>query len=582
MSSFGGEARPERHRLILLLALASLLAVMLHAAAQAEAPVLAPRLDAKGSAFELLGMVKGNALTVYLDDVNTNEPIPKARFDIDTGDKNRRILLKETEPGLYWGQADWLTQPGETDFVITVKAGKRSDLLGGTLKIPSPPPAIVNLWAVWQTRVVFALGAVLGLLLPRLLRMLLRPRAPSRKPAAAAGASVAQPASSAAVRSAATVGAFLLLIFGWAAPGVAMPAGPGHSHGPDDVTVDVAPDNQPADSPRRLPDGSLFVPKPAQRVLAIRTSVTAVSEIPATTRVFGRVIADPTASGRIQAGIPGRIDAGENGLFIIGQKVERGQVVCSIVPIINPIDNANIQQQMSQIDGEVRQITATAEKAASGDIAPLSPRELQNMQLDLMSLRQRREGIQLVMNERDSLRIPLRSPSTGIIAISNVLAGQIVEAKDILFEVIDPQRIWIEAVAFDMSIVNDIDGAIAVTDNGFKYDLAYIGRAPRLRQQAIPLNFKITNPDANLTVGSPANVFIRGRTMQKGIVLPLKAITTTASGQPIVFEHVSAEHFVPVLIRSEAVDGDNAVVMSGLEPGRRIVVDGAGLLAQVR
>ena len=85
------------------------------------------------------------------------------------------------------------------------------------------------------------------------------------------------------------------------------------------------------------------------------------------------------------------------------------------------------------------------------------------MQLDLMSLRQRRDGITLVMNDRETLRIPLRSPSTGIIAISNVLAGQIVEAKDILFEVIDPDRIWVEAAAFDMDVVNNIAGVDYVT-----------------------------------------------------------------------------------------------------------------------
>src|SRR6185503_18442305 len=214
------------------------------------------------------------------------------------------------------------------------------------------------------------------------------------------------------------------------------------------------------------------------------------------------------------------------------------------VPILNPIDNANIQQQLSQIDGELRQLTGTAEQAAAGEIAPLSQRELQTMKLDLMSLRQRREGISLVMNDRESLRIPLRSPATGVIAISNVLAGQIVEAKDILFEVIDPKRIWVEAAAFDMDVVNNLAGAIAVTDAGKTYQLSYIGRAPRLRQQAIPLNFKIENPDGALTVGSPANVFIQGRSKRSAVVLPQRAITTTASGQSIVFEHVSPEHFV--------------------------------------
>jgi cobalt-zinc-cadmium efflux system membrane fusion protein len=572
-----GWGRFRLTRLFVLLSVL-LLPTMLCAPAKAEAPALAPRLDAHGSDFELLGIAKGNTLTIYLDELKTDEPVAKAKLSIDTGDNAKKLVLKETEPGVYWGQADWLAIPGSTDFVITVKAGKRSDLLGGTLKIPEPPPVLTGLWSDWKLRFVFLSGFLGGIGALWLLRYLLRARPPKL-----ARAAVQSEPNGAPVRTTGAATA-VVIVLAWAFtnPALAMPAGPGHSHGPDDITTDVAPDNQPADSPRRLADGSLFVPKPAQRVLAIRTTITAASEMAVTTRVFGRIIADPTASGRIQAGIQGRVDAGDKGLFIVGQHVDRGQIVCSVVPILNPIDNANIQQQLTQIDGELRELTGTAEQAAAGDIPPLSQRELQTMKLDLMSLRQRREGISLVMNDRETLRIPLRSPSTGIIAISNVLAGQIVEAKDILFEVIDPDRIWVEAAAFDMDVVNDIAGATAVTDAGKTYQLTYIGRAPRRRQQAIPLNFKIDKPDTSLTVGSPANVFIQGHNKQNVIVLPLQAITTTASGQTIVFEHLGAEHFVPVLVRSEPVDGSNAIVLAGLVPGQRIVVDGAALLGQIR
>lgn len=547
---------------LLLLVFALLLPAIREARAQGN-QALAPRIESKGSVFELLGTVTGNALTVYLDDLKTNEPVAGAEFDIEAGDDT--IDLKETSPGVYWGQADFLTKPGSIDMVFTVKAGDRDDLLGGTVKIAAPPASLGLLAQQWGTKLVFLAGFIAGIIVLWVLRRLLRPRPRDAVPPQTATALLVLIAATALVGNAS-----------------AMPAGPGHSHGPDDVSVEVAPDNLPADSPRRLPDGSLFVPKPAQRVLAIRTIVTSIAEMPVTNRVFGRVIPDPTASGRVQAGIPGKIDPGDLGMFVVGQHVERGQVVSSIVPIINPVDNANIQQQIGQIDGELRQIGDMLDQASKGEIAPLTPRQVETMRLDMMSLRQRRAGIALVMNDRDTLRIQLRAPSTGLIAVSNVVAGQIVEAKDILFEVIDPNRLWVEAAAFDMNVVNNIDGATAVTDSGGSYELTYVGRAPRRRQQAIPVNFKIDKPDAALTVGSPVNVFIRGKDKQTGIVLPQRAITTTASGQPIVFEHVSAEKFVPVLVRTEAVDGENAIVQSGLQPGLRIVVDGAGLLGQVR
>ena len=555
-------------------------------ATSAMAQFLAPRLEARGTEFELLGLVEAKGLTIYLDDLKTNEPIVGATFDVDTGTSGRPVIVKEVEPGLYWADAKWLIRPGSHDLIISVTAGNRSDLLGATLVNPPATPVISSLWTEWKRRfwtewtgrggllIAFVIGAMATQLLRSLMkiwRWLRRPNSDVRE------------TSSVPSRATTTAAALVIALVGASvSPASAMPSGPGHNHGPDGVTTDMAPDNQPPDSPRRLADGSLFVPKAAQRVLAIRTISVVTTEIARTTRVFGRIIADPTASGRIQAGIQGRIDAGDGGLFVVGQHVTRGQVVCTVVPIVNPVDNANIQQQVSQIDAELRLLSETADQAAAGTIPSLSQRDLQTIKLDLMSLQQRKDGISLVMNDRDTLRIPLRSPATGIIAISNVLAGQIVEAKDILFEVIDPARIWVEAAAFDMDVVNNIAGAKAITDNGKAYTLSFVGRAPRLRQQAIPLNFRIDKPDAGLMVGSPVNVFIQGRTSQTAVLVPQQAITTTASGQAIVFEHVSAERFAPILIRSEIIDGSNAAVLAGLAPGKRIVVAGAGLLGQIR
>lgn len=552
-------------------------------ATSAWAQFLAPRLETRGTEFELLGLIEAGGILIYLDDLKTNEPIVGAIFDIDVGASGRSLTLKEVEPGLYWADATWLSRPGSHDLIISVTAGNRTDLLGTTVVTPPVRPVLTNLWAEWKARVGFLLAFFGGVFAPLLLRMLARTwRWMHRR------SPVAIESSGDAPNRATTAVALLIALVGASmipaslSPASAMPSGPGHNHGPDGVATDVAADNQPPDRPRRLADGSLFIPKAAQRVLAIRTIVVVSSEIARTTRVFGRIIADPTASGRIQAGILGRIDAGDGGLFVVGQHVTRGQVVCTVVPIVNPVDNANIQQQVSQIDAELRLLSKTADQAAAGTIPPLSQRDLQTIKLDLMNLQRRKDGISLVMNDRDTLRIPVRSPATGVIAISNVLAGQIVEAKDILFEVIDPSRIWVEAAALDMDVVNNIAGAKAITDNGSTYTLSFIGRAPRMRQQAIPLNFRIDKPDAGLIVGSPVNVFIQGHTIQTAVLVPQQAITTTASGQAIVFEHVTAERFVPILIRSEIIDGSNVAVLAGLPPGKRIVVDGAGLLGQIR
>jgi len=49
---------------------------------------------------------------------------------METGRRMKAAVVKETSPGVYWGQADWLTKPGSVDMVFTVKAGDHDDLLG--------------------------------------------------------------------------------------------------------------------------------------------------------------------------------------------------------------------------------------------------------------------------------------------------------------------------------------------------------------------------------------------------------------------------------------------------------------------
>ena len=58
---------------------------------------------------------------------------------------------------------------------------------------------------------------------------------------------------------------------------------------------------QPMDQPRRQPDGSVFVPKPTQRLLGVRAAIADRADAPVALQLVGQVIADPNASGRVQA-----------------------------------------------------------------------------------------------------------------------------------------------------------------------------------------------------------------------------------------------------------------------------------------
>ena len=102
-------------------------------------------------------------------------------------------------------------------------------------------------------------------------------------------------------------------------------AGPG-AHGPNGEHLDQAA--APSSSAlARLPDGSVNVSKLAQRRMGLRTQLAPEVEATATVQLPGRVVADPNASGQVQAIHGGRIEPGPRGLPVAGQSVRQGEVL---------------------------------------------------------------------------------------------------------------------------------------------------------------------------------------------------------------------------------------------------------------
>jgi cobalt-zinc-cadmium efflux system membrane fusion protein len=99
----------------------------------------------------------------------------------------------------------------------------------------------------------------------------------------------------------------------------------------------------------RLPDGSVFVPKSAQRQLALRTQAARKGEFPRTVELNGRVVADPNAGGRVQTFQSGRIEAGPKGLAVLGQRVSKGQVLAWLQPASSAIERGSQQSALAEL-----------------------------------------------------------------------------------------------------------------------------------------------------------------------------------------------------------------------------------------
>jgi multidrug efflux pump subunit AcrA (membrane-fusion protein) len=169
---------------------------------------------------------------------------------------------------------------------------------------------------------------------------------------------------------------------------------------------------------------------------------------------------------------------------------------------------------------------------------------------------------------------------SGVVADASAVAGQMAQPNSVLFQIVDPARLWVEALSFEwISVAAE---ASAKTSSGQNLRLTYRGAGYTDRNQSVPVHFAVENPPQGLRPGQFVTLLVATDEAKTGIAIPRSSVVRSANGQLVVFEHTGAELFEARPVRTEPLDGDRVFVSSGLRSGQRIVTQGAELLEQVR
>lgn len=366
------------------------------------------------------------------------------------------------------------------------------------------------------------------------------------------------------------------LLGAFAAASAACAASAALAHDGDDHDR-AAPSSLAADAPQRLPDGAILLPKASQRQLQVRTLVAQLDRHARAVELPGRVAIDPSAGGRVQAALAGRVEPGPGGLPVIGQKVVRGQWLATVRPTIDPLERAAREAQLVEL--RAARDLAQRRLVRLRELADTVPRkEIDAAESEAASLGARVAALS------DGLSRPqrLHAPVSGVLASAGALAGAVVEPGALLFEIVDPTRLLIEATTRDPALAAQVQaGSIALA--GETVPLEFVGAGAVLREQALPLVFRARGQAlSRLAVGQPLAVSVRLRAPAQGVALPLDALVRSAAGEPVVWVKTQAERFEPRRVRTQPLDAARLLVTDGLAGGERVVVQGAALLAQVR
>jgi RND family efflux transporter MFP subunit len=522
-----------------------------------------PRVTAHSELYEVVGIVRGERLSIYLDHFATNESVSDAKVKVAIGDAEP-VDAEPTEKGIYTISFPRSARTGSVEVVFSVTATSGDDLLAGSLTLPSDTKAsddaassigAVSLWIaiagpirhpIVLILITFGLGALFGHL----------HRSGRFAAAIATGAAAA--------------GVLAILV-------VVALSGNDHDHSSSAARTTMGA--AISDAPRRLPDGTAFVAKPTQRLLEVRTAAVKPETIRPAVNLIGRVIGDPNRTSVVQSIHGGRVISMEGGLPRIGQSVSKGDVLVQVDPYLPLADRTTISEKT----GEIEQLIAVAEARlrrmrplAEGNAVPRS--QVIDTETELAGLRLRREAIRNTRTEPELLR----APTDGVIAVAKVVPGQVVQPQDMLFQIVDPKAFWVEALVYGTVDATSLADATAVGTGGQTMPLAFRGFSRALQHHASLVHFAVSDPPPDLSVGQPVTVVAKSGAPMAGIVVPREAVVRSGNGEAIVWLHVEPERFEPRPVRTQPFDATRLVVAAGLTEGERIVIRGADLINQVR
>lgn len=352
-------------------------------------------------------------------------------------------------------------------------------------------------------------------------------------------------------------------------------ASPG-AHGPNGEHLDQKP-NKVEGALGKQADGSVIMPMKHQALLNVRTQFVRESEVKKQVRLDAIVKPHPDGYAKIQSSSDGRLDAPQTGIHPTGAKVQAGDVLGLIRYQDTAYELASQTSELIAIRNRIDQTNRDVERLKKlGDLA--SKQALEQLETELLSLQQQAQALQKGLEKPEVLIAPI----SGVLINHTVSRGQWVEAGEALFEIIAPEQFLVEASTRDFALTQQLTSAKVVEQPDIS--LNYLGFSPELVNGLVHLNFELSQgqDNTNLFINQSISIQAPIDEKRKGIVIPADAVVLSQNNLPQVWIKLSAERFLPQLIRYQHLEPGLVLVTEGLGADNRVVVDGASLLNQVR
>lgn len=501
---------------------------------------------------------KTQELKLLLADYETNHPVEGAELSVELSGPGAVIIEAKptSEKGIYAAEVTW-PAAGEYSAIVSVSQGENADLLSlDGFKVTSATAGPIGRPSGWLLG-----GGVLLLLL-------------------GGGMAFGWARKQRLARTAATTAIAFSLVTGQGAW-----AHSGHDHeetGAEPIAVGAP----------------IMLAKESQFLLGITTRLAQERTVSETATLLGKLTSPPQNVANLHAPQPGRIVS--QAIATVGDRVRKGQTLAVVEQVLSTSeqiqlasDRLRLQAERTQLETSVAQAERDVAKARA-DIQRLrriqdlvAGKQILEAEVTLQKAEDALKGLKKQRNEYQRLAppqvsqvrtFPIVAPFDGTVAQAHTTYGEQVDPSKLLFQVVNPKALWMEADLFERDLTKlkqTKSGTVTVDafpESRFSAKLLSLGTSLDEQTRTLKARFAVDNSAGRLKAGMFARIAIGLGESSKVLAVPASAVTEF-SGKSVVFVLTAPESFVAREVTPGRNDG-GWVAITGIQAGERVVTQG--------
>jgi len=313
---------------------------------------------------------------------------------------------------------------------------------------------------------------------------------------------------------------------------------------------------------------------PTQRVMANVATVEAKrSSLSKEINAVGIVQFDQSRQAKVTAWIAGRID--QLHVNRVGDVVSKDKPVAEIY---SPDLVATQQEYLLAVRSRDQlKNSSIAAISQNGDGLVQSARQ----RLMLFGVKEN-QILELEKAGKPNIRLPIYTPLSGVVIEKMMQEGQYVNTGDVLFNIADLSRVWVEVEVYENEFPNIYIGqqveirSQSFPGRPFSGRIAYIYPFLDPKTRTVKARVEMANPGMKLKPDMFVNAVIKVP-LGSAIVVPITAVIDTGNRR-VVWVESQAGMFEPRDVQVGQQTDEKIQILSGLKPGDMVAVSGGYLI----